>query len=54
MKLHRIGRERRGHRENDHRRKDPHCLCAARHGLVLHIALKTLSRTFCAPDATLT
>ena len=42
MELHRIGRERRRHRENGDHRKNPHCLCAARHGFVLHIALGPL------------
>jgi hypothetical protein len=40
MEFHRIGREGRGHRENGDHCKDPHCLCAARHGPLLRIALK--------------
>ena len=52
MELHRVGRERRGHRENGDHGKYPHCLCAARHGFVLRIALGPSHERSCAPSIT--
>ena len=52
MELHRIGRERRRHRENGDHGENPHCLCAARHGFVLRIALGPSHERSCAPSIT--
>ena len=52
MELHRVGRERRRHRENGDHCKNPHCLCAARHGFVLRIALEPSHERSCAPSIT--
>ncbi len=52
MELDRIGRKRRGHRDNGDHREDLHCLCAARHGFVLRIAPNPSHERSCAPSIT--